>query len=146
MERRSLIAAVSTAVSGLAAGCLDSLAASIAPRNLHTVSVAEITQPAADQLQMGLELEEPAITTYQTAKIRLTYTNRGTTPIDLRVEPWSMFPSTGAPPNIYLIPAGGDFERRAPDCWQPTDPLASPLIPQSTTLQSGAEFTGSYEV
>lgn len=145
--RRAVLASVSAA---LATDCAGTMPARLDTHLLHTVELTtEATSSSA--LATDVELVDHRITSASTARLRVTYTNVGSSPAHVCTAPREFHVSVGERddadnPGLLLVTPDSSLERRAPDCWHPSGDVTFPLVAAGTELAPEQTLSLTYDV
>lgn len=132
MQRRAFLASVGAAAS--LAGCVD--AGRRRPgvlRRRVTVRSVDDPPPGAD-LSLGVTVVDPAITPADTARLRVSLTNRAEEPRWTRARRRIFDPlSSAGSPELLALPPDLGLDRTDPDCWRPAVENRAALRPNAGT-------------
>ncbi|MFB6133125.1 MAG: hypothetical protein ABEJ44_06965 [Halanaeroarchaeum sp.] len=163
MKRRRFLGSIA-ALSGISAGsgCLGSPGGTNDSfRTDRTVGVTDVERrpPAEpekldeDEKPTGLEIDvsvvETRITTADTARVVLRYTNAGRDTLELNVNPESPDPLSSEmdDPGLILVSDAYDPTRATPGCWKPVEErFPQPAVAYQYPIEPGESATLAYDV
>lgn len=110
----------------LTSGCIGSEAGQSPSDQMEKKSVSVenvVTSTEIENLEINVEVLQTEITESDTARIRISYSNRGDDPIEMNIDPDVPAPlsSSEEESGLLLLSDGYDPTRASDECWKPQE-------------------------
>jgi len=146
MRRRMVLAAVATGTAGSLGGCLSAVlgAGYALPRRISFV------ETETEDVEMAIDVLEPTVTEQHPARVRFTWMNPTTEPIQLSLyrdvpEPQASRSDGTYRTGLALLPPEYDAEQAGDGCWRPSELRGRGSAP-NLPLEPDATLSHTYEV
>jgi len=121
MRRRTYLSSIAAVV--LTSGCIGGgTGQSSSDQMQKSASVKDVvTSTEIENLEISVEVLQMEITESDTARIRISYSNRGDDPIEVNIDPDAPAPlsSSEEEPGLLLLSDAYDPTRASDECWKP---------------------------